>query len=575
MINLSFNESSLLCSVWSQGDDKSILTQISQISLTGDLDDARGNDKVFNAILEQAFKTLSSEVQLDGHEAFVTIPDYWVHHDFTEVDAGMSAADTWDYILWQKDQRLGEKGLDYLTFVENIQDNINHVIHVPTLLISDIKLSISEYGAEPIWLGTETMVFTGPTNKTFGVISDAGKGYDLFVVNRNKLYAGSVRSIKGEWKVSKSFGFQSNIEELLKIHKNAPRENLNPVYTLDKLSEKKQEHWSKNKLQHVKPFAKVSTENTEGLDEMSYHLLAIQSMMTDDKFSRSKLNLFSTAGLIEKIDKPQIHEDMAKTIYTVKPDNKQTKLEEKVQKSIPDYLQYVVVLLTVLIFILSIMMSIYVKNPDFTPLDRIINKFKNEEIPQPIVKIEKINDSTYPSQLVEIMGLSNSMISGIDFIYNNFEHRNISFLSVSGRDMQLEIMNGEELEPDLTDLGAMINYSMQGIDCCGGYKHFYDFKLPFKKVTENGITGSVDSFQAAIDTLDVLAKKLQSIDKGSLIQTPFILIITGEQNRINFFKILQSFEENILLRKSIIKTDPETGATQSVFYISLFERKGA
>ena len=59
MIYLSFNESSLLCSVWSQGDDKSILTQISQIPLTGDLDDARGNDKVLNAILEQAFKPLS------------------------------------------------------------------------------------------------------------------------------------------------------------------------------------------------------------------------------------------------------------------------------------------------------------------------------------------------------------------------------------------------------------------------------------------------------------------------------------------------------------------------------------
>lgn len=575
MINLSFNQSSLLCSVWTQGDDKSILTQITQIPLTGDLDDARGNDKVFNAILEQAFKTLSSEVQLDGHEAFVTIPDYWVHHDFTEVDAGMSAADTWDYILWQKDQRLGEKGLDYLTFVENIQDNINHVIHVPTLLISDIKLSINEYGAEPIWLGTETMVFTGPTNQTFGVISDSGKGYDLFVVNRNKIYAGSVRSIKGEWKVSKSFGFQSNIEELLKIDKNAPRKNLTPVYTLDNLSEKKQKHWSKNKLQHVKPFVKVSKENTEGLDEMPYHLLAIQSMMADDKFSRSKLNLFSTAGLIEKIDNPQILEDMARTIYTIKPDNKQTKLEKKAQKSIPNFLQYIVVLITVLIFILSIMISTYIVNPDFAPIGHIFDKFNNKEIPHPIVKIEKIIDSTYPSQLVEIMGLSNSMISGIDLIYNNFKHRDISFLSVSGRDLQLEIMNGEEIEPDLTDLGAMINYSMQGIDCCGGYKHFYDFKLPLKKITENGITSSLDSFQATIDTIDVLAKKLQSIDKGSLIQTPFIFKITGEQNRIKFFKILQGIEENILLRKSIIKTDPETGATQSVFYISLFERKGA
>jgi hypothetical protein len=220
-------------------------------------------------------------------------------------------------------------------------------------------------------------------------------------------------------------------------------------------------------------------------------------------------------------------------------------------------------------------MSIYVKNPDFIPIDDIIKKFKKEEMPQPTVKIENIIDSTYPSQLVEIMGFSNSMISGIDFIYNNFEHRNVSFLSVGGRDMQLEIMNGEEVEPELTDLGAMINYSVQGIDCCGGFKHFYDFKLPLKKATETGITGSVNSFQAAIATHDVLAKKLQSIDKGSLIQTPFILKITGEQNRINFFKTLQSLEENILLRKSIIKTDPETGATQSVFYISIFERKGA
>jgi hypothetical protein len=575
VIYLSFNESSLLCSVWSQGDDKSILTQISQIPLTGDLDDARGNDKVFNAILEQAFKTLSSEVQLDGHEAFVTIPDYWVHHDFTEVDAGMGAADTWDYILWQKDQRLGEKGVDYLTFAENIQDNIKHVIHVPTLLISDIKLSISEYGAEPIWLGTEAMVFTGPTNRTFGVISDAGKGYDLFVIKRNKLYAGSVRFIKGEWKVSKSFGFKSDIEELLKIHKNAPRKNLNPVYSLDKLSEKKQEHWSENKLQHIKPFAKVSAETTEGLDEMPYHLLAIQSMMADDRFSRSKFNLFSTAGLIEKIDEPQIQEDMAKKEDTVKPEKKQTKPAEKVQESKPNNLQNVVIFITILIFILSIMMSIYVKNPDFIPIDDIIKKFKKEEMPQPTVKIENIIDSTYPSQLVEIMGFSNSMISGIDFIYNNFEHRNVSFLSVGGRDMQLEIMNGEEVEPELTDLGAMINYSVQGIDCCGGFKHFYDFKLPLKKATETGITGSVNSFQAAIATHDVLAKKLQSIDKGSLIQTPFILKITGEQNRINFFKTLQSLEENILLRKSIIKTDPETGATQSVFYISIFERKGA
>lgn len=99
MIYLSFNESSLLCSIWSQTDDKLFLTQLTLIPLTGDLDAARGDDSLFNAILEQAFKALANEVQMDGHDAYVTIPDYWAHHDFTEVDANMGSEDSWEFIL--------------------------------------------------------------------------------------------------------------------------------------------------------------------------------------------------------------------------------------------------------------------------------------------------------------------------------------------------------------------------------------------------------------------------------------------------------------------------------------------
>jgi hypothetical protein len=326
VIYLSFNESSLLCSVWSQQNEKPFLTQITLIPLTGDLDAARSDDSLFNAILEQAFKALSSEIQMDGHDAYVTIPDYWAHHDFTEVDANMGSDDSWEYILWQKEQRLGEKALDYLTYAENIQGNMKHVVHLPTLLMSDIKLSISEFGAEPIWLGTESMAFTGPTKRTYGVISEAGNGYDLFVIKGNDLYAGSARQVKGEWKVSKSFGFKSDLEEILTVYEKAPRKNLSPVYTLDRLSDKKQSHWTNNKLQHIKPFDKVSDENADDLDKMPYHLLSIQSIMVDDKFSRSNMNLFSTAGLIEKIEAPQVEE---KTIQ--KEDKVRTK--KKIKKS--------------------------------------------------------------------------------------------------------------------------------------------------------------------------------------------------------------------------------------------------
>lgn len=558
-----------MCSVWSQQNDKPFLTQITLIPLTGDLDAARGDDSKFNAILEQAFKALSSEIQLDGHDAYVTIPDYWAHHDFTEVDANMGSDDSWEFILWQKDQRLGEKAIDYLTYAENIQGNVKHVVHLPTLLMSDIKLSISEYGAEPIWLGTESMAFTGPTKRTYGVISEAGNGYDLFVIKGNGLYAGSARQVKGEWKVSKSFGFKSDLEEILTIYKKTPRKNLSPVYTLDRLSEKKQAHWTNNKLQHIKPFDKVSVENADDLDKMPYHLLAIQSIMVDDKFSQSNMNLFSAAGLIEKIEAPQIEEKTIQQKDKVKP-----KKKKKVNKRKSFDLQNVVVVLTTIIILLSFAMSIYLKKSEDN------TKTKRDEIIQKIIpqeeKVKSVNEplQIFPQPLMDIMQNSISMMKGMQYVFEKFPFKNVIFLSVSERDLQLEIVNGEEIGVDLLPLGSMINYNVKGIECCEGFKHFYDFLLPETSETLSTEIDSTESLQASFSNLNVQVEKLDSIDKGKFKQTPYILKANSEEKMKAAFSVLLQQNHNISLRKAVVKTNPESRESQSVFYISVFEYKG-
>lgn len=558
-----------MCSVWSQQNDKPFLTQITLIPLTGDLDAARGDDSKFNAILEQAFKALSSEIQLDGHDAYVTIPDYWAHHDFTEVDANMGSDDSWEFILWQKDQRLGEKAIDYLTYAENIQGNVKHVVHLPTLLMSDIKLSISEYGAEPIWLGTESMAFTGPTKRTYGVISEAGNGYDLFVIKGNGLYAGSARQVKGEWKVSKSFGFKSDLEEILTIYKKTPRKNLSPVYTLDRLSEKKQAHWTNNKLQHIKPFDKVSVENADDLDKMPYHLLAIQSIMVDAKFSQSNMNLFSAAGLIEKIEAPQIEEKTIQQKDKVKP-----KKKKKVNKRKSFDLQNVVVVLTTIIILLSFAMSIYLKKSEDN------TKTKRDEIIQKIIpqeeKVKSVNEplQIFPQPLMDIMQNSISMMKGMQYVFEKFPFKNVIFLSVSERDLQLEIVNGEEIGVDLLPLGSMINYNVKGIECCEGFKHFYDFLLPETSETLSTEIDSTESLQASFSNLNVQVEKLDSIDKGKFKQTPYILKANSEEKMKAAFSVLLQQNHNISLRKAVVKTNPESRESQSVFYISVFEYKG-
>lgn len=557
MICLSFSESSLLCSVFAQGKDKPILTHIKQIPLTGSLDESRGNEKVYNAILEEAFKSLAQEIQIDGHEALITIPDYWVHHDFTEVDPGMGAEDSWDLILWQKEQRFGEKYRDYTTYAENIQNSMKHVIHVPTLLIADIKLTVSEYGAEPVWFGTESMTFTGQTRRTYGVISESGTGYDLFIVKRKDLLAGSVRHVKGSWVVSRSFGFKSVIEDLLTIDKKNPRKNFGPVFSLSELSEKKQSHWIHNRLKMIKPFSNAIVEDPSIFKNVSYQFLAIQSLLLDESFKRSELNLLSAEGLIEKGDE-KVKEPKSK-------ETKPKKKEEPKKKGID--LQNVVVFITTIIILLSFGMSVYLNMSEKQSAPKIVNDVSPKSSGSTQTR------SVFPIQLEDILLTSKSIKDGIRFVYETFPFKSISFLSVSERDLQLEIVNGEEIDADLLPLGSMVNYNVQGIDCCGGFKHFYDFLLPTSEISLSSAMDSVQSLQASVSNLNVLTEKFDPVDKGAFTETRFIVEADSEEKMKSVFSVLSTSSHNVALRKAIVRTDTESNGSKSVFYISVYVSK--
>ena len=559
MIYISFNDSSLLCTVIAKSGKKPLLTHCIQLPLTGNLDDARGNDKVFNSILEEALRSLSSEIQLDGHQAYITIPDYWVLHDFTDVDPGMNTDDSWDFILWQKEQRLGEKSQDYITYAENIQENLKHVIHVPTLLVSDIKLTISEYGADPVWFGTESMTFTGSTRRTYGVISESGSGYDLFVVKRKNLYAGSLRNVKGTWNVSKSFGFKSSIEDLLTIDKKNPRKNFGPVFSLDELSDKKKAHWINNRLKMISPFSSIIIENKSIYENASYHLMAVQSILMDESFVPSAINILSAQGLVEKGDK-KVEE----------PITKRPKKEKKPvpKKKILD-LQNVVVFITTLIILLSFGMSVYLNMSEKPSAPKISNDISDQTS---IVETAP-TQSIYPRQLEEILWTSLSIKNSMRFVYESFPFNSISFLSASEKDLQLEIVNGEDIEEDLVALGSMVNYNVQGIDCCGGFKHFYDFRLPESEVLLSSEIDSDNSVQASISNMNILTEKFEQVDKGTFKETRFIMKADSQDKMKSLFSNLSTTKHNVALRKVIVRTDPVTGDSKSVFYISVYEPK--
>ncbi|MFQ6677903.1 MAG: hypothetical protein ACE5D0_06235 [Fidelibacterota bacterium] len=571
MIYLSFSRSHLLCTVWSHTADQSILTQISQIPISGDLDQERKDQVLFKSLFDQALTSIRNEVALDGHEVFITIPDHWVHHDFTEVDPHTNMDDSWDFIQWQKTQRFGDTSADYHTFAEQIQNHKIHVLQVPNIYISSIKLSLNEFGASPIWFGTESLTFSGSANRSFGVCSDNGSTYNLVIVNHKQLLMSSIRFIKGAINISNAFDFKDEISNLIMLNPKTSKRKLNTIYFIDTLSKTRLDHWSGFDGKHISPFHTAINETGESFDFYSYHLLAIQTMLSDKLFSRSKINFFEPEGIVKsktKDLKKKNSDEISETIKKVeKIPAKKSKVKSKTKMSIDS--NKMVSFLTVIIMFLALLSSIYLKNSD-----KILSPFSKTVSPNKKIHSDKVrHDPNYPKPLVTLMNQSSTMINAVDNIYSKYKSVQVSFISLSNVDLQLEIVNGEKIEVDLSDIGSVLNYSHSEIDCCGGFVHHYNYRLNEINATITGEYTTIQTFEDALSNLDGVVEHLAPIDKGHFIQTPFIVKIKGEQNRKAIFEIIKHQNENVLLRKVVIKTQPTTGESQTVFYISVFERK--
>ncbi len=577
MIYLSFSEQHLLCTVWSVNEAKTLLTQIVQIPLPGDLGSAR-DEETFNLILANAFNSLADQVEINSHEVLLTVPNYWSHRDFTAVDQEMSNEDIWNFILWQKNQRYGEKSNNYFTFCESNQSNIYHVVHIPNIYVTTLKLSVNELGGIASWLGTESMTFTGTKTSTFGVCYQLGTSYDLYVINRQALYTGTVRLIKGKWNVTNAFGFKDQLEALLNAGKSSVNQFLTQIYCLDRLSPKREYHWVGFKFKYIKPFAHAPNEGMLAVDNLSDRLLSIQSILADERFQRSGINFFKDEGICEVKQQSNVElQSEQKKKQSPMPTMKKspgTKKPKKFRKNrIQTISQNFVRTLTIIIFLVTIITSIHLQNPGLLPLPTF-NTYatNNMHPPSTLSSFEEIR--RYPAQLEKTLNVSAGILSNLDYVDALFDSVMIGFVSVTGSAMKLEIFYGETISVDFTGLGEMSNYSTQVSNCCGGYKHIYDFRIPHQNNSMSGVTASVATFKAAIANMALQAEELPVIESGSFIQTPFILKTNDDIIRKELFNMIKHFKANVAVRKVVINTDPKTGLSQSVTNLSIIERKG-
>ena len=178
MIGIVVSDKFLIAGVWSDDDNGGLtLHNVKQIDYNDPISDLIYKEGDLNSILGIALRRASEKIPFSGQDISVAISDNFIFHDCIETEIDLAREDYWDYINWVEknknrppDQKMSLFGQIYLPDEVNI-----HTVACSTTLIRTIKLSVSELGGNPYWMGPYS-----------SVIIDAGHVSDAAMVLKNK-----------------------------------------------------------------------------------------------------------------------------------------------------------------------------------------------------------------------------------------------------------------------------------------------------------------------------------------------------------------------------------------------------
>ena len=155
MIGIVISDTFLITGVWSNADNDPTLHNVKQIDYTEPINDIIHKEGELSSVLGIAFRRVSESIPFSGQDIAVAISDEFLYHDSVETEIDLAREDYWDYVSWieKKKNRPPHQKMSIFGQIY-LPDEINiHTVSCPTTLIRTIKLSVSELGGNPYWMG--------------------------------------------------------------------------------------------------------------------------------------------------------------------------------------------------------------------------------------------------------------------------------------------------------------------------------------------------------------------------------------------------------------------------------------
>ena len=269
MIGIVISDTFLVVGVWSEEKNDLALHNVKQIEYTEPINDIIHKERDLNSVLGIAIRRASEAIPFSGQDISVAISDEFIYHDSIETEIDLAREDYWDYLSWieKKKNRPPEQKMSVFGQIY-LPDEINiHTVSCSTTLIRTMKLSVSELGGNPYWLGPSSSVIIDA-----GYVSDAAmviknkNQYKFFMVKNCRFDHGVIAFSSGLPKVISS----TEEDEYTLASFNLIQSDLDdiPLYSPDKLGRQALSCWEKSDLRKMEPFEdfKKSSSITENIN---------------------------------------------------------------------------------------------------------------------------------------------------------------------------------------------------------------------------------------------------------------------------------------------------------------------
>ena len=573
MIGIVVSDKFLIAGVWSDDENGGLtLHNVTQVNYNDPISGFVHKEGELNSSLGIAIRRASELIPFSGQDIAVAISDDFIYHDSVETEIDLAREDYWDYVRWIENKKNRPDNQKMSVFGQiYLPDEVNiHTVACSTTLIRTIKLSISELGGNPYWMGPFSSVIMDAGHVSDAAIVLKNKNqYKFFMVKNCRFDHGVIAFSSGQPKLISSTENEEYTLGSFRLIKSDIDDV--PIYSADKLGRQALGCWEESDLRVMVPFDDMTL--TSALTETTSHYESnVLTSLAVGASSRHSFNFFEEEKISDFLFTEIFSEekDIEKEPFSLP--QAEIKPEIKKKRTEPISGGEMVWLLFALIVIMGLFFAM-----NYIKFRESINKplfGENEEYV--IKKIDPINLEERSEGIVDYdinMHLQSREISNvISKLFESTELKLYNNLTITGTFISLEYMSG--LNPDIEHIVGLetTSYSVEsaGSDSTM-FLWYYSFDFPeLSKSEEISVGIDKESFLAELDTTinDYTLREFDQFYKTNRIYEPVLIWVRSQEEIRKTASILLKSGPTVLLRKFVLFNEVDKPDPRAGFYVS-------